>query len=207
MPKIVSEQEREMMRQQIMAAAAEEFARVGFEPAKTETISERAGIGKGTIYLYFESKQDLFRAMLKEIAAEQLATLQTALSKIDRTDEFMVLSTLFSTFNQLVREQPDSFRIFISSLYGVNRQFKEEAANLRLDFLTLIENLLIGFKVPGQPDTQVTHLALLILNACETLALQAQSLGFAPDFVEQHQSQLVKVLWAGLKAISEERTT
>jgi hypothetical protein len=37
-----------------------EFARLGFDQANINTIAELAGIGKGTIYLYFENKRELF---------------------------------------------------------------------------------------------------------------------------------------------------
>ena len=64
MPKIVDQQTREATRTRIIREAASEFARLGFEQANINTIAEQAGIGKGTIYLYFENKRELFLAML-----------------------------------------------------------------------------------------------------------------------------------------------
>src|SRR6266566_7685221 len=80
MPKIVDEQMREATRQRIMRVSAIEFARLGFDQANINVIAEQAGIGKGTIYLYFENKRDLFLAMLKHIAQAQLAVIRTALA-------------------------------------------------------------------------------------------------------------------------------
>ena len=69
MPKIVDEHMREATRRRVIAEAASEFARLGFDQANINTIAEQAGIGKGTIYLYFENKRDLFIAMLRSITA------------------------------------------------------------------------------------------------------------------------------------------
>jgi AcrR family transcriptional regulator len=51
----------------IMAAALEEFFQQGFAAARLDAIAERAGIGKGTIYLYFDSKEALFEAAVRSM--------------------------------------------------------------------------------------------------------------------------------------------
>lgn len=53
-------------RQLILAAAADTFAAHGFHQATIEQIAEAAGVGKGTVYLYFKSKKGLFDALLLE---------------------------------------------------------------------------------------------------------------------------------------------
>ncbi|HEX2910931.1 MAG TPA: TetR/AcrR family transcriptional regulator [Chloroflexia bacterium] len=199
MPKIVTEEERANVRHLIIQAAAEEFARVGFEQAKMEVISEKAGIGKGTVYLHFNSKQALFSAMLKEIAGEQLSELRQALQPVANQPLKKKLQVLMETFNRLITGQPEGFRVFISSLYGVNRQFKLEAAEHRRAFLTLIEDLLKEALQTGEIKVPVEPASLLILNACESLALLAGSLGFDTDFVQENQNLIVNMLYSGLK--------
>ena len=66
MPKVVDEHMREATRRHIMREATSEFARLGFDQANINTIAEQAGIGKGTIYLYFPAKEDLFRAVVRQ---------------------------------------------------------------------------------------------------------------------------------------------
>ncbi len=53
----------------IVAAALEEFFLQGFAATRLDAIAERAGIGKGTIYLYFDSKEALFEAAVRSIVA------------------------------------------------------------------------------------------------------------------------------------------
>lgn len=80
MPKIVDEQMRDATRQRILREAASEFARLGFDQANINIIAEQANIGKGTIYLYFENKRELFLAMLRHIAQAQISAIQAVLA-------------------------------------------------------------------------------------------------------------------------------
>jgi AcrR family transcriptional regulator len=52
--------------QQILDAALAVFAEHGIDAAKLEEIATRAGVSKGTIYLYFPSKEELFRAVIRQ---------------------------------------------------------------------------------------------------------------------------------------------
>lgn len=58
---------------EILDAALEVFGEHGFARAKLEDVAARAGVSKGTLYLYFDSKESLFRAMVraKLVAAVQ----------------------------------------------------------------------------------------------------------------------------------------
>ena len=65
----VSAEVREATRARLLAAAAEEFSRAGLERASIDAISLAAGYGKGTIYNYFPSKEELFLAVVEEASA------------------------------------------------------------------------------------------------------------------------------------------
>lgn len=56
---------REDRRRAILDAALAEFAAHGFTEAKLELVARRAGIAKGTLYLYFADKEALFRALVE----------------------------------------------------------------------------------------------------------------------------------------------
>lgn len=62
-------------RHEIMAAAAAVFGELGFERASMAAIARRAGASKQTIYSYFESKEDLFSAVMLEAMETQAQTL------------------------------------------------------------------------------------------------------------------------------------
>ena len=59
---------REKRQLEIIEAAIKVFRSYGFHKAKIGEIAKTAGIGKGTIYEYFDSKKDLFEEMMRYIA-------------------------------------------------------------------------------------------------------------------------------------------
>ena len=62
---------------EICAAALEVFAEKGFAAAKLDEIARRAGVSKGTLYLYFKDKADLFRAVVRDTVAPNIETVRT----------------------------------------------------------------------------------------------------------------------------------
>lgn len=59
------ELQKEARRVAIIEAALEAFTSQGFTATKLDEVAERAGIGKGTIYLYFNSKENLFEEVVR----------------------------------------------------------------------------------------------------------------------------------------------
>jgi AcrR family transcriptional regulator len=61
---------------EILEAAFTEFSRHGFAATTLDAIAERAGVTKGTIYVYFDSKEHLFISMVRELTKATLDTMQ-----------------------------------------------------------------------------------------------------------------------------------
>jgi AcrR family transcriptional regulator len=61
---------------ELLDAALAEFFEKGFESARLEDIATRAGVSKGTIYLYFNSKEDIFQALVKGIPQPNIERLE-----------------------------------------------------------------------------------------------------------------------------------
>lgn len=57
---------------EIVAAAVEVFAERGFAAARLDDIAARAGVSKAALYLYFETKTDLFRAVAEQAVAPDI---------------------------------------------------------------------------------------------------------------------------------------
>ena len=197
MPKIVDEQMREATRRHIMREAASEFARLGFDQANINVIAEQAGIGKGTIYLYFESKRDLFLSMLRSIAQEQLAVIREALSAEETIRQR--LERLYRAFAHLAEEQSDSFNVYMSALYGVNRAFQSEATRLLRDYVAVIALMLEQSQARGEIRCHnVEATALMVLSLTESYVLSARVLGQSEHAIAQQAGHIADLLLQGI---------
>jgi AcrR family transcriptional regulator len=64
---------------EIVDAALEVFAERGFSAARLDDVAARAGISKGTLYLYFPSKEELFKAVVRQALLPNLARVERLL--------------------------------------------------------------------------------------------------------------------------------
>jgi len=109
-------QERtEITRARLIQSAEKIFARDGFEAAKLEEIAKDAGYTRGAFYANFESKEDLFFALLeKEIASRisalerEMAKVQDPRAKLETMREFFLNKTIDRRWSLLSLE----FKLF-----------------------------------------------------------------------------------------------
>ena len=66
---------------EIVAAALASFAERGFAATKLEDVATAAGISKGTIYLYFPTKEDLFREVVRQAVLPNLTAAESDISQ------------------------------------------------------------------------------------------------------------------------------
>ena len=69
--------------EEILAAALESFAERGFAATRLEDVAARAGISKGTLYLYFGGKEELFEAVVRARLLPNLERLETLTATFD----------------------------------------------------------------------------------------------------------------------------
>ena len=69
--------------QELLDAAAALFVEKGFARTRSEEVAARAGVSKGTLYLYYPSKEDLFKAVVREYLTERISAGQVMLAQYD----------------------------------------------------------------------------------------------------------------------------
>jgi AcrR family transcriptional regulator len=77
---------REQTRARLLAAAHEVFGEVGLGAASVEEICERAGFTRGAFYSNFESKDELFLALITQLATEKLDEVEGRVRVLDTGD-------------------------------------------------------------------------------------------------------------------------
>src|SRR5262245_27050592 len=89
----------------ITAAALQVFAEKGFAGARMEEIARRAGISKGTLYLYFATKEAMFRAVVRDVVVPNVEGIRTAFQATDMPFGEMVRAFL-PRFAEVVTRHP-----------------------------------------------------------------------------------------------------
>jgi AcrR family transcriptional regulator len=94
-----TEEQRQAKLQGILDAALDVFVEKGFADTRLDEIAARAGVAKGTIYLYFESKEALFQALIRSGIAAPIAAIEEKVLALDLPVEAM-LRILFRWLRQ-----------------------------------------------------------------------------------------------------------
>jgi AcrR family transcriptional regulator len=103
---------------QILEAALDVFGERGLAGARLDDIARRAGVSKGTIYLYFPNKEELFREVVRAIVIDRLRQAAAEAGEGDPVDELkrylrahwnFVRSPEFQTIFKLVTSELHNF--------------------------------------------------------------------------------------------------
>ena len=82
MARLTRIEQREATRRRLIEAAGGVFCRLGFEAAPIDVIAEEAGFSRGAFYSNFESKDELFLALLEDHLDAETTTLGAALERV-----------------------------------------------------------------------------------------------------------------------------
>jgi AcrR family transcriptional regulator len=99
---------------EILEAAYHVFAERGFDQATMDDIARTAGVAKGTLYLYYPSKQDIYTAALHRSAVELSARTKAAVEQAGTIEE--KIQAFIGTKLRYFEEHRDFFRIYDSEM-------------------------------------------------------------------------------------------
>ena len=107
----------------LIEAAAQEFGERGFHEAAITGITQRAGVALGTFYTYFESKEEVFRALVRDMSnATRAHVAEAARGAPDRlTAERRGLAA----FIAFVRERPELYRIIEEAQFVAQDEYRK----------------------------------------------------------------------------------
>ncbi len=128
-------------REQILEAAIKVFARNGFHLAKVEQIATEANVGKGTVYEYFKSKQDLFQEMLKYIMGIYFDEFEVDISNPDVVLREKLKQILIAHLKFLV-EHKDMAQIFLSEHPALDDNFKRWMVAKKTNHLKMLQGFI-----------------------------------------------------------------
>jgi AcrR family transcriptional regulator len=107
----VDELSRERKRQEILARAARVFARRGYPGTDMQAIADAAGVAKGTVYLYFDSKEELFLAAVDQGMTAMRVEVDAAV--VNLTDPLDVIEKAIFAYLRFFKENPEQVELLI----------------------------------------------------------------------------------------------
>ena len=151
------EREKEQRRLSILRAARAVFFEKGFHRATVDDVAERAEVSKGTVYLYFESKQTILAHLLLAALGELLQELGHAHAPHLDLSPSERLRRLCWAYLHFFEREPQYLQLLMAADHGrfretVSAQVYEEVLQASLEGL----NLAVGVIEKGVEDGMVT---------------------------------------------------
>ena len=168
--------DKKVKREKILDAAIKVFSQKGRSSTKISDLAERAGIGKGTVYEYFQSKDEVFAASFyhfmekfEEVISRRLFRIQDPLKKLRvyfsawteilEGDYLDYLEIVLDFWAEGVRKGDDSWKIDLSRFYAEN--------------VSVLDSLLAECVARGEvKPVDTTLIASTMLGALDGLLIQ-----------------------------------
>jgi AcrR family transcriptional regulator len=91
--------------EEILDAALSVFGESGFARAKIDDVARVAGVSKGTVYLYFDSKESLFREMVRAKVVASLAEAEAFVRTFDGSARALLVELIRRMYTRVRRDQ------------------------------------------------------------------------------------------------------
>ena len=134
--------QRDERQAQILTAAAAAFARTGFAGTSMDDVATEAGITRLIVYRHFDSKEDLYRAVLTKVTDRMTEEWREGVLRADRR------GFVFDTLLTVAREQPDGFHLLFEHAAREPKfaAFADEFHRLQVE----LTDEIVGETIPDQ---------------------------------------------------------
>jgi AcrR family transcriptional regulator len=95
------ERRKEARPGELLDAALDLFVEKGFSATRADEVAARAGVSKGTLFLYFQSKEDLFKAVVRENIANKFPTWQEEFTTFEGSSADMLRYAMTSWWERI----------------------------------------------------------------------------------------------------------
>jgi AcrR family transcriptional regulator len=176
---------KEARPQELVAAALSLFVARGYAATRLEDVASAAGVSKGTVYLYFANKEELFKAVVQENLVPALAEGEALIDTFDGTSEALLHEILMGWW-ELIGESPDLAQYYneeviercdrlfarILARGGARGEFRQTDVDMTTLAMTAPMLFLMMWKHsfgpcatrPLEPKAFVTHVVSLMLH-------------------------------------------
>ncbi|MGW0204907.1 TetR/AcrR family transcriptional regulator [Streptomyces sp. NPDC003233] len=190
---------RAVREQQMLDAAVRIFGQRGYMAASMDEIAELAGVSKPLVYLYLNSKEELFTACIRREATALTQAVRAGV-RTDLPADRQLWDGLQAFFAHTA-EHPDAWSVLHLQARTHGEPFATEAAAMRREIVAFVTRLVAiaareAHRDPDLPEHEVAGLAEALVGAAESLAAWAN--GTPGVTARQAAATLMNFAWSGL---------
>ena len=193
----VTQKYKENIKNKIIESAISTFSKYGYDKSRMEDIAKTAKLSKGTLYLYFKNKEELFNAISERNTNE----LKNQLSKLFQNSDNDLITSI-QNFYEDINDQ--GYRMFfeIISESSRNKNLKKLLYKERKQILDIIIDYLNILKEKGyiKKDIEITEIAYGFLSLYDGLKIN-KLLGIDEDQNKNTWYRIVKTIFIGINHI------
>lgn len=186
----------EFRRKKILDAARSVFARKGFTSGIVDQIAKEAGVAKGTVYLYFRSKAEIYRAVLdhdlEALKREMLGRIAAAEGLKDKIRLF-ILTRLENS--EARREFFQIMDTASGKLSLTRRQYRDWLSEPVLKLASVLDEAARRGEIRALPSEKTAWLIADMTRG----TIQRRLLGNRADSPSQEADFLLDIVWTALK--------
>lgn len=181
-------------REQILTIALKVFADAGFHGASMNDLAEAVGVTKPVLYQHFDSKRDLYQALINDVGSRLLANIAKATA--EATDGKSQTELGFQAYFRWVADDHDGFRFLFGSGTRRDDEFNTAVQRITAEAAAAVAPL-IAIDIDDEHRRTLSH---AIVGLAEGASRRLVDLGddFDPDEIAKDVSVLA---WAGLRAV------
>jgi AcrR family transcriptional regulator len=181
-------------REQLLDVALEVFAHTGYHDTSMNDVAEAAGVTKPVLYQHFESKRELFQALLDAVGARMLSAIREGTA--DATDGRSRTELGFRSYFRWVSSDHDAFMLLYGGASRRDQEFSRAVRRVTNGMVQAIAPL-IAADIDDEHRLTLAH-ALVGLAEGASRRLVERGEDFDPDVIARQVSDLA---WAGLRAV------
>ncbi|MFO0562088.1 MAG: TetR/AcrR family transcriptional regulator [Polyangiales bacterium] len=186
-------------RERILRAAVKVFAKKGFYASRVSEIAKAAGVADGTIYLYFDSKDDVLESLFEDRTDRLLSVLRTELAKHE--DARSRLRRLIELQLGLLEGQRELAEVITVNLRQSTRLLRQYGSKRFVEYLELMASVVADGQKSGhfREDVSPRVMARALFGALDGVAL-TWALGDArAGGLEKAATQIAELWLRGLE--------
>ncbi len=189
----------ESRRAEILDAALQVFGQYGYRRTSMDDVAREADIAKGTIYLSFTSKEEVFQALSERLSQRMLAGAEAASRRPGTTADKLAAmhAAWFGTYADTISRSPHAAEL----LDAKHRLSADLVADAASRYKRLVRDVLTDAAVAGELDLEPA--GLTADTAAELLIASARGLessAASPAAYRRYLNALVRVMVAGLSS-------